>query len=279
MTGETTNRLTSVETTPRRVTAAIIDHPGASPRLGTVDLPPAPPGRTVVKVMASPLNPLDLHIASGTFHSLRHQRPVRARNGVCGHGAALVPVRAGFTDLRAVHGDSGPTWFACHPRRRRGRRRRAGARRRGRRDCRRPRQLRCRGISAADRDGPAQHRRSRPRPRSYGDRRPTGRADCAEPRGRPRGRCRQRCDGIASGAEPWSGRRRRTCAERFRRRVERSICQRQRTVESTSFSMVCTACRCRRRCGRAHPTPGWSTSATPRVRRLRCPPGCCGRDS
>jgi NADPH:quinone reductase-like Zn-dependent oxidoreductase len=75
MTSETTNRLTSVERTPRRVTAAIIDHPGASPRLGTVDLPPVPPGRTVVKVMASPLNPLDLHIASGKFHSLRHTQP------------------------------------------------------------------------------------------------------------------------------------------------------------------------------------------------------------
>lgn len=75
MTSETTNRLSSFETTPRQVTAAIIDQPGASPRLGTVDLPLAPPGRTVVRVLASPLNPLDLHIASGTFHSLRHERP------------------------------------------------------------------------------------------------------------------------------------------------------------------------------------------------------------
>jgi NADPH:quinone reductase-like Zn-dependent oxidoreductase len=74
-TGETTDRLSSLQSTPRRVAAAIIDHPGASPRLGTVDLPAAPPGRTVVRVLASPVNPLDLHIASGTFHSLRHGRP------------------------------------------------------------------------------------------------------------------------------------------------------------------------------------------------------------
>ena len=75
VTSEPTNQLTAIERTPRRVAAAIIDHPGASPRLGTATLPPAPPGRTVLRVLASPLNPLDLHIASGKFHSLRHTRP------------------------------------------------------------------------------------------------------------------------------------------------------------------------------------------------------------
>ena len=68
------NKSSSAEAPPNRVAAAVIDHPGASPRLGTVDLPPAPPGRSVLRVLAAPINPLDLHIASGKFHSLRHSR-------------------------------------------------------------------------------------------------------------------------------------------------------------------------------------------------------------
>jgi NADPH2:quinone reductase len=69
------SRSSSLATAPQQVAAAIIDHPGASPRLGTVDLPGAPPGRSVVRVLAAPVNPLDLHIASGKFHSLRHSKP------------------------------------------------------------------------------------------------------------------------------------------------------------------------------------------------------------
>lgn len=60
---------------PRRVAAAVVDRPGASPYLSTVDLPDAPPGRTLLRVLAAPLNPLDLHIASGEFHSARHETP------------------------------------------------------------------------------------------------------------------------------------------------------------------------------------------------------------
>jgi NADPH:quinone reductase-like Zn-dependent oxidoreductase len=60
---------------PGGLPAAIIDAPGAAPRLGTVTLPPRGPGTTLVSVLATPLNPLDLVIASGTFHSARHELP------------------------------------------------------------------------------------------------------------------------------------------------------------------------------------------------------------
>jgi NADPH:quinone reductase-like Zn-dependent oxidoreductase len=57
------------------VRAAIIDAPGAEPQLGSVMLPPRTPGSTLIAVRAAPLNPLDLLIASGTFHSARHEAP------------------------------------------------------------------------------------------------------------------------------------------------------------------------------------------------------------
>ncbi len=57
------------------IAAAIVDAPGAEPRLGSVVLPPRTPGTTLVAVVAAPLNPLDLVIASGTFHSARHEAP------------------------------------------------------------------------------------------------------------------------------------------------------------------------------------------------------------
>ncbi|MCX5214767.1 zinc-binding alcohol dehydrogenase family protein [Kitasatospora sp. NBC_00240] len=57
------------------IPAAIVDAPGAEPRLGTVVLPSRTPGSTLVAVVAAPLNPLDLVIASGTFHSARHEAP------------------------------------------------------------------------------------------------------------------------------------------------------------------------------------------------------------
>lgn len=57
------------------VLAAIIDAPGAEPRLATARLPPRKPDTTLLSVVAAPLNPLDLLIASGTFHSGRHDGP------------------------------------------------------------------------------------------------------------------------------------------------------------------------------------------------------------
>jgi NADPH:quinone reductase-like Zn-dependent oxidoreductase len=57
------------------VRAAIIDSPGAGPRLGSVTLPARQPGTTLLAVLAAPLNPLDLVIASGTFHSARYEAP------------------------------------------------------------------------------------------------------------------------------------------------------------------------------------------------------------
>jgi NADPH2:quinone reductase len=41
--------------------------------VGIVELPPHAPGSTLIEVSAAPLNPLDLLIASGNFHSVRHE--------------------------------------------------------------------------------------------------------------------------------------------------------------------------------------------------------------
>ena len=56
-----------------QIQAAIVDAPGAQPRLGAIIAPQRTPGTTAVAVAAAPLNPLDLLIASGDFHSARHE--------------------------------------------------------------------------------------------------------------------------------------------------------------------------------------------------------------
>jgi NADPH:quinone reductase-like Zn-dependent oxidoreductase len=55
--------------------AGIVNAPGAEPLVGRVELPSRSPGATSLQVIAAPLNPLDLLIASGTFHSVRHESP------------------------------------------------------------------------------------------------------------------------------------------------------------------------------------------------------------
>lgn len=55
------------------VTAGIVDAPGAAPRVGSVRLGRRGVGSTLIEVVAAPLNPLDLLIASGNFHSARHE--------------------------------------------------------------------------------------------------------------------------------------------------------------------------------------------------------------
>jgi NADPH:quinone reductase-like Zn-dependent oxidoreductase len=55
--------------------AGIVNAPGAEPLVGWVELPSRSPGATSLQVIAAPLNPLDLLIASGTFHSVRHESP------------------------------------------------------------------------------------------------------------------------------------------------------------------------------------------------------------
>ncbi|MEP6648501.1 MAG: zinc-binding dehydrogenase [Lapillicoccus sp.] len=57
------------------VLAAIVDAPGNEPRLGSVVLSARTPGTTLVAMVAAPLNPLDLLIASGNFHSARYDVP------------------------------------------------------------------------------------------------------------------------------------------------------------------------------------------------------------
>jgi NADPH:quinone reductase-like Zn-dependent oxidoreductase len=67
--------MTAEPATDAGIRAAIIDAPGAQPRLGSVVLPRLTPGSSLLSVIAAPLNPLDLTIASGTFHSARHEAP------------------------------------------------------------------------------------------------------------------------------------------------------------------------------------------------------------
>ena len=56
-----------------QVFAATVNAPGEEPRVGRIELPPRDSGMTLIAVHAAPLNPLDLLIASGTFHSARHE--------------------------------------------------------------------------------------------------------------------------------------------------------------------------------------------------------------
>ncbi len=58
-----------------KVPAGIVHAPGAEPLVGWLDVPARSPGTTTLTVLAAPLNPLDLLIASGTFHSVRHESP------------------------------------------------------------------------------------------------------------------------------------------------------------------------------------------------------------
>ena len=58
-----------------KVRAGIVNAPGAEPLVGRFELPSRSLGTTSLQVIAAPLNPLDLLIASGTFHSLRHESP------------------------------------------------------------------------------------------------------------------------------------------------------------------------------------------------------------
>jgi len=55
--------------------AATVDAPGAEPRMGPLMRPSRMAGTTLLAVVAAPVNPLDLLIASGTFHSARHEAP------------------------------------------------------------------------------------------------------------------------------------------------------------------------------------------------------------
>lgn len=66
---------TSAEAVPGRIRAAVIDGPGAPPHVGTVEVPALAPGHSVLRIVAAPVNPLDLLIASGTFHSARYEQP------------------------------------------------------------------------------------------------------------------------------------------------------------------------------------------------------------
>jgi len=53
----------------------VVDFPGGEPSIRTVVLAPRADGQTRLAVVAAALNPLDLLIASGGFHSARHEAP------------------------------------------------------------------------------------------------------------------------------------------------------------------------------------------------------------
>jgi len=53
--------------------AAVVTGFGAVPVLETITLPQRSAGTTLIDVIVAPLNPLDLAIASGAFHSVRHE--------------------------------------------------------------------------------------------------------------------------------------------------------------------------------------------------------------
>ncbi len=53
----------------------MVDRPGGEPSIRTVVLAPRAGGQTLLAMVAAPLNPLDLLIASGGFHSARYEAP------------------------------------------------------------------------------------------------------------------------------------------------------------------------------------------------------------
>jgi NADPH2:quinone reductase len=60
---------------PGEVPAAVVAAPGAAPSIRPVRQPEQVADSTLLRVVAAPLNPLDLLIASGGFHSARYDRP------------------------------------------------------------------------------------------------------------------------------------------------------------------------------------------------------------
>jgi len=55
--------------------AAIVDHPGAVPRIGSIVLSDRRPGTTLVRIRAASINPIDKGIAAGMVPGLRHEQP------------------------------------------------------------------------------------------------------------------------------------------------------------------------------------------------------------
>ncbi|GAA4009339.1 zinc-binding alcohol dehydrogenase family protein [Streptomyces plumbiresistens] len=60
---------------PTRVRAAIVDHPGAAPRIGVIDAARRRKETTLVRVLGAALNPLDISIAAGLVPVVRHEEP------------------------------------------------------------------------------------------------------------------------------------------------------------------------------------------------------------
>ena len=262
---------------PGGLPAAIIDAPGAAPRLGTVTLPPRGPGTTLVSVLATPLNPLDLVIASGTFHSARHELPYVPGSECTGtvidsgrypagslvyaecHASPtspgafatrvlvsdedLLPLPDG-TDpvLAAAVGNSGTAAFMPLI---------EDAGLRG------GETVLVLGATGAVGQLAVQLARQHGAGRVIGA-----------------GRNRAALEHLlALGADAVIGLRPGEPEDELAGRCSR------RRDQSTLSSTACSECRCRPHCAFAHPGHGWSTSATSPGRRRNCRPACCAASS
>ncbi|MEO7421993.1 MAG: zinc-binding alcohol dehydrogenase family protein [Ornithinibacter sp.] len=99
----------------RTVRAAIVESAGAEPTLGTIELPTRRPGAAIIAVVAAPLNPLDLLIASGGFHSVRHGAPYVPGSECVGVVVESDTHPAGTTVYGECHASpTAPGAFATH---------------------------------------------------------------------------------------------------------------------------------------------------------------------
>ena len=87
------------------VRAAVVEPGNANPVLRALALPARNVGTTLVQVVAAPLNPLDLLIASGTFHSVRHDAPYVPGSECVG----VVRESASFAPGSWVYGECRPS--------------------------------------------------------------------------------------------------------------------------------------------------------------------------
>ena len=87
----------------REVPAAVVAAPGTAPSIQSVHLPERVAGSTLLRVVAAPLNPLDLLIASGDFHSARYESPYVPGSECVGHVLASNRYPAGTLVYAECH--------------------------------------------------------------------------------------------------------------------------------------------------------------------------------
>lgn len=87
----------------REVPAAVVAAPGTAPSIQSVRLPERVADSTLLGVVAAPLNPLDLLIASGDFHSARYESPYVPGSECVGHVLASNRYPAGTLVYAECH--------------------------------------------------------------------------------------------------------------------------------------------------------------------------------